>query len=116
MEDSNGTPLRRLPWAGPEGKAAYAQTDGGVIGRLADRMEDQMLLTAKEDTIRAADLCQDDNVSRAELKIVVGYLARAVGEAVLVADLRGERLSLRDDEDGEDLAWVPPQAHHNDLH
>jgi hypothetical protein len=116
MHDSNGVQLRRLPWDGPEGQAAYAQTDGGVIGRLADRMEDQMLLMAKEDTIRAAELCQEEKVSRAELKIVVGYLARAVSEAVLVADLRGERLSVREDEDGEDLAWVPPQAQPNDLH
>jgi predicted RNA-binding protein len=118
MDDSNATPLRRLPWDGPEGKAAYAASDGGVISRLADRMEDQMLLTAKEDTIRAADLCQDDKVSRAELRIVVGYLARAVGEAVLVADLRGERLSVLTDSEEDDgpLAGVPLLVRQNDLH
>lgn len=118
MEDSNATPLRRLPWESHDGKPCFAQTDGGMIGRLADRMEDQMLLGSKEDAIRAADLCRDEGVSRAELKIVVGYLARAVTEAVFVADLRGERLSvLTGSEEDDDLtAGVPVLVRHNDLH
>ncbi|MET7536282.1 hypothetical protein [Streptomyces sp. NPDC005507] len=120
MEDSNSIPLRRLPWETPAGKPAFAATDGGVISRLADAMENNMLLTAKEDAIRAADLCRDVAASRAELRVVVGCLARAVSEAVFVADLRGERIGVRDYEESEDdedlMAGVSEQVRRNDLH
>ncbi|MFE4719136.1 hypothetical protein ACFRLW_22350 [Streptomyces sp. NPDC056728] len=113
MEDGNSVPLRRLPWMGPDDRPCFAASDpGGVIARLANRMEDQMLLMSKEDAIRAADLCQDEKASRIELRMVIGYLARAVGEAVFVADLRGERLSVLEDSEEEDdpVATVPAQG------
>ncbi|MCX4644090.1 MULTISPECIES: hypothetical protein [unclassified Streptomyces] len=51
-----------------------------------------MIETAKEDSRRAQTLAADAAVSRAELRLAVGYLASAVEDAAHVAELRLERL------------------------
>jgi hypothetical protein len=85
--------LRRLPWQ-DNGKPAYVTPGSGPINALADATEASILATAREDVQRARALAADPAVSRAELRMAVQYLARAVEDAALVADLRGERLDV----------------------
>ncbi|GHF89066.1 hypothetical protein [Streptomyces thermodiastaticus] len=87
--------LRRLPWT-EDGKPAYLVTGegGSFLAEMADAMEEGMLTTAEVDAERADTLADDVRASRAELKMAVRYLARAVADAVEVARLRGERLGI----------------------
>ncbi|MFJ7785749.1 hypothetical protein ACIQY8_24205 [Streptomyces albidoflavus] len=83
--------LRRLPWQEGD-KPAFVNPGDGMVTRLADAMEAEMIETAQSDARRALALAGDPSVSRAELQVAVRYLASAVQDAALVADLRGERL------------------------
>ncbi|MEU6650486.1 hypothetical protein ABZ904_13800 [Streptomyces sp. NPDC046900] len=85
--------LRRLPWE-DNGKPAYVTPGDGPVNAIADAMEASILVTARNDVRRAQALAADSAASRAELRMAVQYLARAVEDAALVADLRGERLGL----------------------
>ncbi|MFI0219144.1 hypothetical protein [Streptomyces lydicus] len=75
-------------------------SDGdGTVTRLADATEAEILIMARMDVERARSLTDDSSVSRAELRLALRYLARAVEDAAMVADLRAERLpDLADDE------------------
>ncbi|MER7394824.1 hypothetical protein ABT381_04820 [Streptomyces sp. NPDC000151] len=84
--------LRRLPWT-EEGRAAYVPLGDGIVNHLADVMEAEILGTAKADVSRARALVGDSAASRTELCRAVQYLACAVEDAALVADLRAERLA-----------------------
>ncbi|MFJ4727187.1 hypothetical protein ACIP44_12430 [Streptomyces diastaticus] len=91
MEDI--THLRRVPWQ-EDTKPVFVNPDDGLITHLADVMEAEMLLSARNDARRALSLARDPGVSRAELLAAVQYLSSAVQDAALVADLRGERLPV----------------------
>ncbi|MGW2078708.1 hypothetical protein ACWCOW_17480 [Streptomyces sp. NPDC001939] len=91
--------LRRLPW-NDEGRDAYTPQGDGIVNAIANAMEASMIETAKEDSRRAQALVADSAASRAEFRLAVGYLARAVEDAVHVAELRLERLDA--------LAGDPP--------
>ncbi|WP_434795186.1 hypothetical protein WN979_14475 [Streptomyces albidoflavus] len=85
------TRLRRLPWD-EDGRAAFVSPGDGFVNRLANAIEVEIIETARNDARRALALAGDPSVSRAELQVAVRYLASAVQDAALVADLRGERL------------------------
>lgn len=83
--------LRRLPWT-DGGRTAYVPLGDGLVNHLADVMEGEMLVMARTDVARGRALAGDPEASGAELRRAVRYLAQAVEDAALVADLRGERL------------------------
>ncbi|MEU5651298.1 hypothetical protein ABZ767_18510 [Streptomyces pseudogriseolus] len=95
ISEGQATSLRRLPWT-EGGKTAYLSTDGGssLLARSADVMEESMLVTAEVDANRATTLAADISASRAELRMAVQYMTRAIADAVEVARLRGERLTI----------------------
>ncbi|MGI5141816.1 MULTISPECIES: hypothetical protein [unclassified Streptomyces] len=90
--------LRRLPWQ-DNGKDAYTPQGSGIVNAIADAMETSILVTSREDARRAQALAADSAASRAELRMAVQYLVRAVEDAAMVADLRGERLGIDSEED-----------------
>ncbi|WP_030619141.1 hypothetical protein [Streptomyces sclerotialus] len=83
--------LRRLPWT-DEGRAAFVPPGDGLVNDLADAVEGEMLGMARADASRGRALADDPAASGVELRGAVWYLARAVEDAALVADLRAERL------------------------
>lgn len=103
---SNPTHLRRLPWQ-EGGRAAFVSPGDGMVNRMADAIEEQIIETAQSDARRALALAGDPGVSRAELGIAIQYLSSAVQDAALVAELRGERLPAVA-EDLEDLTVNEP--------
>ncbi|MGW2938287.1 hypothetical protein ACWDA7_42405 [Streptomyces sp. NPDC001156] len=85
------TGLRRLPWTSLEGKREYAQP-GGILAAVADSCEESMVKAAREDFRRAQAIADDECSCRAELREAIRFLSRATEDAIMVAELRGERL------------------------
>jgi hypothetical protein len=85
------TGLRRLPWTSPDGKRQYVQT-GGFLAAVADACEHSMVDAVKEDIRRALGIAGDEGSCRAELREAIRFLSRAAEDAIMVAELRGERL------------------------
>jgi hypothetical protein len=84
--------VRLLPWTGPEGKRCYLITDdqGGPVSRLADTTESIQLGMGTELLAHAQDLLPD--TPRGELRFLAERLAEALGDALRVAESRGQRL------------------------
>ncbi|CDR07371.1 hypothetical protein [Streptomyces iranensis] len=76
----------------------------GIVNRLADIMEAELIESAKADAARARALADDPAASGAELRTALRYLAHAVEDAAKVASLRAERLPDMDNE--EDAASI----------
>ncbi|MEU1596995.1 hypothetical protein ABZ468_30110 [Streptomyces sp. NPDC005708] len=85
------TGLRRLPWTSLDGKRQYVQTDG-FLATVADACEHSMVEAVKEDVRRALGSARDEDSCRAELREAIRFLSRATEDAIMVAELRGERL------------------------
>ncbi|MGW1028809.1 hypothetical protein ACWD4J_34890 [Streptomyces sp. NPDC002577] len=101
--------LRRLPWE-DEGRAAFVTPGDGIVNAVADAMEANMIETAREDARRALALADDQDASKAEMLVALRYVAHAVQDVALVADLRGERLPAADAPAGEVL-WGAKARH-----
>jgi hypothetical protein len=99
-EDDEASDLPRiarlLPWSGPEGKPCYVLTDdrGGTVSRLADTMESIQLGMGAELLGHAHELLPD--TPRGELRFFAERLAEALGDALRVAESRGQRLRQLD--------------------
>lgn len=96
--------LRRLPWTGDGGRPCYLSTDGtGPVSRLADRIEAAQLASAAGLLSRAQRvLAGSRRLTALELGWLAGQLADALGETLCIADSRGQRLALPDDDGGPD--------------
>ncbi|GAA3484479.1 hypothetical protein [Streptomyces yanii] len=69
--------------------------DGGQshLSRLADQMEEVQLRAGDILLGHAADMLKDDNVKPWELRYLSARLYEALGDALRVAESRGDRLS-----------------------
>lgn len=95
-----GTPLRLLPWTGPEGKPCYLAGDGcGYLSRVADGIESVQLGMAGDLLGHAADLLADREADAGELRFLARRLVEALEDVKRVAESRGARLP-GPDEDG----------------
>ncbi|PGH49940.1 hypothetical protein [Streptomyces sp. Ru87] len=109
------TQLRRLPWQ-EDDRPAFVSPGDGIVNRLADVLEDQMIDTARLDAARARALADDSKATPAEMRTALRFLAGSLQDAALVATLRGERLGLEDDDadtaviGGQVLRCLPGQA------
>lgn len=110
------TQLRQLPWNGPEGQTAYVPQGDGIVNRLADVMEAELIETARADVARALAMAADPKVSEGEMRMALRYLASSLQDAAKVADLRAARLPYEDRADNVDvlagrvLRCLPGQA------
>ncbi|WP_406170080.1 hypothetical protein [Streptomyces sp. NBC_00996] len=98
------TTLRLLPWPSPEGKPCYLVpgSEGGYLSRLADDMEATQLAMAA-DVLGHAQKVLDDRMSpHAEVRYAGVRLAECLRDALRVAESRGMRLRVPDNEDARD--------------
>ncbi|MFK0109195.1 hypothetical protein [Streptomyces sp. NPDC091217] len=91
---------RLLPWSTPEGKPCYLITDssGGYLSRLADDLEADRLATGVDVLGRARRVLDDPMSPYAEVRYAGIRLAECLDDALRVAESRGMRLVLPDDE------------------
>jgi hypothetical protein len=87
--------LRLLPWVGTEGKACYliADDEGGAVSRLADATETIQLGMGNELLAHAREMLP--NALDGELRFLAERLSEALGDALRVAESRGQRLRQR---------------------
>ncbi|MFE9094411.1 hypothetical protein [Streptomyces sp. NPDC007264] len=90
----DGTALRLLPWTTPEGAPCYLSTDDpeSLLSRLADRLEADLLDSARFILAEARPLLADEDTGRRELRFTGVQLAAALSDALRIAESRGERL------------------------
>ncbi|MDX2932937.1 hypothetical protein [Streptomyces ipomoeae] len=83
--------VRLLPWTSLEGKPCYVVTDeqGGPVSRLADATEAIQLGMGTELLAHARKLLPE--APRGELRFLAERLTEALGDALRVAESRGQR-------------------------
>ncbi|MFF4967734.1 hypothetical protein [Streptomyces sp. NPDC001037] len=98
--------LRRVTFAGPNGGSVYirSSTPDGVESRLADRIENDRVDTARVLLALILPMLEADKMSADEATFMLGRAAESLAEVIAVAESRGERLLPpgEDDEDDED--------------
>ncbi|GAA3976311.1 hypothetical protein GCM10022384_27980 [Streptomyces marokkonensis] len=91
------TQLRRLPWR-EDDRSVFVSPGDGIVNRLADILEEELIETAQTDAARARGLADDVEATTPELRAALRFVAHSVDDAALVATLRGERLGLESPE------------------
>ncbi|WFB07749.1 hypothetical protein LRS74_12330 [Streptomyces sp. LX-29] len=87
------TPLRLLPWPGPNGTPCYLDSDGsGLLTKVADEMEAAQLRMAGELLGHARVMLDDRKVDAGELRFLARRLTEALTDVLRVAESRGGRL------------------------
>lgn len=90
---------RLLPWSEPDGSPCRLEADeGSSLMLLADELEAaqlSMALTVLDSTKR---YLRHEQVPAVELRYLANQLAIALSDVVRVAQSRGERLAVADDE------------------
>ncbi|MDX2938156.1 hypothetical protein [Streptomyces ipomoeae] len=88
----SGGPLRLLPWVSAEGKPCYliADDEGGPVSRLADATESIQLGMGAELLVHARAILPE--APHGELRFLAERLSEALGDALRVAESRGQRL------------------------
>lgn len=91
---------RLLPWTGPEGKPCHLLTDdsGGYISRLADNIESVQLGMGSELLGHAQELIENPKAGSVELRYLSARLTESLRDALRVAESRGVRLPVPDDD------------------
>ncbi|WP_039937828.1 hypothetical protein [Streptomyces himastatinicus] len=95
------TQPRLLPWNGEAGKPCYLvpSEDGkGYLSRLADEMEAVQLRMGSELLGHARALLGNPKAEAGELRFLANRLVEALYDALRVAESRGERLPLPEEE------------------
>ncbi|MFG3017928.1 hypothetical protein ACGFZQ_05150 [Streptomyces sp. NPDC048254] len=107
------TSPRLLPWPTPEGKPCYLVTDnnGGYLSRLADDLETAQLATGIDVLGRARQVLDDPMSPYTEVRYAGIRLAECLTDALRVAESRGMRLVVPDDEENRESAYG--QTTHN---
>lgn len=95
---------RLLPWLSPDGKPCYLVTDsgGGYVSRLADDLEAMQLATAADVLGLARPLLDDPSSSYTEVRYAGIRIAECLSDALRVAESRGMRLPVPDEQETED--------------
>ncbi|MFJ9179149.1 hypothetical protein [Streptomyces sp. NPDC102360] len=85
---------RLLPWPGENGRSAYLVTDNpdGYLSRLADRIEYEQLVDAREVLALSRGLLVDVDVAAIELRFIARRLTESLTQTLRIADSRGARL------------------------
>ncbi|AZS85383.1 hypothetical protein AB0465_19560 [Streptomyces griseoviridis] len=101
---------RLLPWPGPAGQRSYLVTDGGGrsrLSRLADQLEEAQLQAGDILLGHAADMLKDVDVNPWELRYLSACLHEALRDALRVAESRGDRLPVPEDDDTDNNGTSP---------
>ncbi|MEW1719606.1 hypothetical protein [Streptomyces sp. NPDC093109] len=104
-----GNSLRLLPWSGPDGKPCFLSTDdrGGTVSRLADDVEEAQTSVAAEMRDDAIAVLTNRKARAGDLRLALARVTEALGDVLRVAESRGARLPLPDDDDDADQDGGP---------
>ncbi|MFI0712011.1 hypothetical protein ACH4SK_15400 [Streptomyces inhibens] len=98
---------RLLPWLSPDGNPCFLVDDGtGFVSRLADEMEAAQLDLAAELTEEARRVLEARTWTPGEIHLLAVELTAALANVRRVAESRGARLPVPDD-DGPDADDAP---------
>ncbi|MEV0527068.1 hypothetical protein AB0I66_26910 [Streptomyces sp. NPDC050439] len=91
---------RLLPWSTPDGKPCYLASDdpGSYLSRVADNIESVQLGMADELLAHTDDLLTDPKASSDQLRYALARTSEALRDVKRIADSRGARLTLPDDD------------------
>ncbi|MFI2188068.1 hypothetical protein [Streptomyces sioyaensis] len=98
---ASGTSPRLLPWT-EGGKACYLSTDDGpnsFLARLADDMEDIQLEMGTEVLEQSRPILANPTSPHSEVRYAALRLSECLDDAIRVAESRGDRIPLPDDEE-----------------
>jgi len=96
---------RLLPWTTVEGKPCYLMGgDSGYVSRVADNVESVQLGMAEDLLDHAADMLADRAATRPQLRFLSARLAESLRDVHRIAESRGARLPLPEDDDEMDAA------------
>jgi hypothetical protein len=103
--------LRRLPFNGPEGKPAYIPDNNpeGALSRFADAIEAQQLAVGATMLALVRPML-DVELTAGEARYMLRRTAECLGDALNVAESRGQRLGLLDEPLSGTAAEVPSKA------
>ncbi|MBW8799474.1 MAG: hypothetical protein JF597_39635 [Streptomyces sp.] len=95
---------RLLPWPTPEGKPCFLVTDsnGGYLSHFADDLEAAQLATGSDVLGQARKVLDDPMSPYTEVRYAGIRLAECLTDALRVAESRGMRLVVPDDEEDRD--------------
>ncbi|MEV6756995.1 hypothetical protein [Streptomyces sp. NPDC051214] len=114
--------VRLLPWSAPDGKPCYLSSDGyGYVTRVADNVEAVQLGMAGDLLDHVGELLTDGEATPDQLRFALGCMSQALRDTKRIADSRGTRLPVPDDDPGtvdeeEDDSgggegpWLPAEA------
>lgn len=92
--DSDGTPLRLLPWITLDGAPCYLSTDDvdSRLSVLADDVEDEMLAGAERVLANVSPQLTAPGADPQELRHAAACLIVGLRDALRIANSRGDRL------------------------
>ncbi|UYB40325.1 hypothetical protein SLV14_002936 [Streptomyces sp. Je 1-4] len=91
--------IRLLPWSSPDGKPCFLAGDGnGYVSRLADEMEEAQLDSAAELGEEAHRILAGRAWTPGEIHLLALELASSLANVRRVAESRGARLPVPDDD------------------
>lgn len=92
--------LRLLPWATPDGRPCYLSTDSatGVLSLIADDVEDAQIDTATDVLHGARAVLDDAKAGEHAVRFALRRTVESLGDTLRIADSRGARLPLPDDD------------------
>ncbi|WP_255954593.1 hypothetical protein [Streptomyces odontomachi] len=90
--------LRLLPWTSEAGTPCYLSTDDntGYLSRLADEVEDSQTEAAHEVLGAAKAVLGDKRSGYREMRFALARATESLGDILLIAKSRGERLPAPD--------------------
>ncbi|WP_063732589.1 hypothetical protein [Streptomyces sp. RTd22] len=96
--------LRLLPWTSPDGRPCYLAPAGAHsrLSRRADEIEALQLSMGAELLGHARALLDDRKVDIGEVRFLAERLCEALRDVLRVAESRGARLPVGDEENGQD--------------
>ncbi|AZS76649.1 hypothetical protein DDE74_25035 [Streptomyces lydicus] len=106
---------RLLPWSSPDGKPCFLKGDGnGYVSRLADEMEEAQLDSAAELGEEAHRILAGRAWTPGEIHLLALELATSLADVRRVAESRGARLPVPDDDGGPKADEGPGDQDSND--
>lgn len=86
--------LRLLPWASPDGKPCYLDSDGhnSFLSQLADNIEAEMARAAEDVLVKAEEVLSDPRADSRALRLALVRTAYSLGNVLRIAQSREARL------------------------
>ncbi|MET7604109.1 hypothetical protein ABZU45_24895 [Streptomyces avermitilis] len=96
--------LRLLPWETDTGKPCFLSTNGtpGTLARIADEIEADQLRDGADVVQGAQAVLDDRKAGEYALRRALRAATQALGDVLRIADSRGARLPVPDDEHDAD--------------